>query len=132
MRSPPPKAQRLGRDAADRRHRLRAVAAHVLLQRPEVVDTLMDEGGIDQALFDDGVDQRIEHGHVGVGLELQRAPGVFADVGHARVCQNYFRAAFSGVFHPRCRHGVVGGGVGTDHKNQVLMLDVIDLVTHRT
>ena len=124
-------AQGLRRDAANRRHRLRAVAFHVLAQRLEVVGAPGNEVLVRQAFIDHGVDQRIEHGHVGVGLELQRAPGVFADVGHARVGQYDFGAGLGGVLHPGGSHRVVGGGVGADHQNQLGVGHVIHLVADR-
>ena len=76
------------------------------------------------------MDHGIEHGHIGVGLELQRAPGVFANVGDARVSQHNLGPFFGCVLHEGGRHRVVGRGVGADHKDQVRMLHIVDLVTH--
>ena len=83
---------------------------------------------IDQALFNDGVDQRIEHRDIGVGLELQRAPCVFANVGHAGVGQHNFGAALGRVFHPRGGHRMIGGGVGANDKNQTRMFNIVHLI----
>ena len=121
-------AQGLRRDAADRCHRLRAVAFHVLAQRLKIVGTPGNEVLVGQAFVDHGVDQRIEHGHVGVRFELQRAPGVFADVGHARVGQHNLGASFGRVLHPGGSHRVVGGGVGADQQDQLRVRHVVDLV----
>ena len=124
-------AQGLRRDATNGRHGFGAVAFHVVAQRFVVAGAVSNKGFVDQAFFDHGVDQRIEHGHVGIGLELQGAPGVLADVGNTWVSQHNFGAAPSGVFHPGGGHGMVGRGVGTDDKNQVSVLHIIDLVAHR-
>ncbi len=124
-------ADGLGRYAADRRHGLGAVALDVLLQRLEVAGALRDKLLIDQAFFDDGVNHGVEQGHVGIGAELQRAPGMAAEVGHARIGQHDFGAALGGVFHPSGRHRVIGRGVGADHQNELGMLHIVDLVAHR-
>ena len=124
-------AQCLGRDAAHRRHGLGAAAHHVGLERLEIVGAIADKCLIHQAFVDHRVDQCVEQGHVGVGLELQRAPGVAADVGHARVGQHDLGATFCGVLHPGGGHGVVGCGVGADHEDQLGMLHVVHRVAHR-
>jgi hypothetical protein len=71
-------AQRLGVDAADRRHQLRAVAARLARSSSKPMVRL-DEALVDQAFGDDHVHHRVQHGDVGVGLELQvrcaSAPG---------------------------------------------------------
>ena len=83
-----------------------------------------------QAFINDHMDHRIEHGHIGIGLELQGAPGVAADVGHARVGQHNLRALFGGVLHPGGSHRVVAGGVSANDKDQLGVLDIVDLVAH--
>ena len=123
--------QGLSRNATNRRHRLGAVALDVFFQGFEVVGTVLDEVFIHQTFLNHRVNQCIEHRHIGVGLELQSTPGVFANVGDARVGQHNFGAALGRILHPCGSHGMVGGGVGADHKNQLRMRHVVHLVAHR-
>ena len=118
--------------AANGGHGLGAVALDVGTQGFEVACALAHKGFIHQALFDDGVDHGVEHGHIGVGLELHDAPGVFAQIGHARIGQHYFGAAFGGVLDPGGGHRVVGGGVGANDDDDFGMLHIVDLVAHST
>ena len=125
-------AQGLRRNAANRLHRLGAVGFDVFFERLVVAGAVFNKLLVSQTFFNHHVDQRVQHGHIGVGLELQSAPGVFANVGNARVSQHNACACFSGVFHPGSGYRVVGRGVRTDDENQVGMLNIIDLVTHCT
>ena len=118
-------------NAANGRHGLRAIALDVLLQRFVVVGARLNEVLVYQAFFNDGVDQGVEHGHIGVGLELQSSPGMLANVGDTRICQDNFGASFGCVFHPSGSHGVIGRGVGADDKNEACMFNVIDLIADR-
>ena len=77
-----------------------------------------------QSFFDDDVQERIEHGHIGIGLELQRAPRMSTDVCHSRIGQHNLGATQCCVFHPGSRYGVIAGGVGADDENEVRMLHV--------
>ncbi len=124
-------AQGPGRNPANRRHGLGAVSLDVFPERFVIAGAPVDEVLVHQALLDHRMDQCIEHGHVGVGLELQRAPGVPADIGDARIGQHDPGALLRGIFHPGGGHGMVGRGIGADHKYQVGMRNVVDLVAHR-
>ena len=106
-------------DATDRLHGLRAVALDVLAQSLKVTGSLGDEVLVGQALFDHDMDHRVKHGHIGVGLELQRAPRVFANVGDAGVGQHNLRTLLGCILHPGSGYGMVGRGVGANHKDQV-------------
>ena len=121
---------RFCRDAANGGHGFGAVALNVLLQRFVVVGAGLYKFLIGQALFYHGVNQCIEHGHIGIGLELQGAPSMLANVCDARIGQHNFGTAFGRIFHPSSRHGVVGRGVGADDKNQPSVFDVIHLIAH--
>ena len=112
-------AQGLRRYATNRLHRFGAVTFDVLTQRLVVAGALGNKVLVGQALFNHHMDERVEHGHIGISLELQGAPGVFADVGNARIGQHNFGATLGRVFHPGCSDGMVGCGVGADDKNQV-------------
>ena len=124
-------AQGLSGNAANRGHGFGAVAFDVVAQRLVVAGARGDEFLVHQAFVNHGVDQRIDHGHIGVGLELQGAPCVLPDFGDARVGQHDFCTALGGVFHPGGSHRVVGGWVRADDEDQVGVLHVIDLVAHR-
>ena len=66
-------ADRLGVDAADRRHRLGAVVGDVGAQLLVADRAAGDERRVDEVFLDDDVHHRVEQGDVGVGLELQVA-----------------------------------------------------------
>ena len=124
-------AQRDGLDAADRRHRFGAVGLDRLAQGLEVAGAIGNEGLIDQPFINHRMDERIEHCDIGVGIELESAPGVLADVGDARVGEHDFRAPLGRVLHPGRGHRMIGGRVRTDHEDQVGMFDIVDLIAHR-
>ena len=124
-------AQGLRRYTANGRHGFGAIAFDVVAQRFIVAGAVSDKGFVGQAFFNHRVDQRVQHGHIGVCLELQGAPGVLPDVGNARVGQHDFGAALGGVFHPGGGHRVVRRRVRADHQYQLGVLHVIDLVAHR-
>ena len=70
--------QCLCRNAAYRRHGFGAVSLDVFTQGFKVACTVANEILIRQALINDGMNQGVEHGHIGVRLELQCTPGVLA------------------------------------------------------
>ena len=123
-------AQCGGRYAANGRHGLRAVALDAVPQGFKVAGPVPNKGLVCQSFFNDGMNQCVEHGHVGVRLELQLAPGVLAQVGAPGVGYDNFGTSFSRVFHPRGGHGMVVGGVGADHKNDFRVLHIVDLVAY--
>ena len=69
-------AQRVGGNAADRRHFLRREILDVLLPGVEAFDIGLDILLVVELLGDDDVEHGVEHGHVGAVLELHHAPGV--------------------------------------------------------
>ena len=117
-------AQGAGGNAAQRGHGLGAVGLHMLAQGFVLEGAVADEGSVGQALFDHGVQQGVEQRHIGIGLELQGAPGVLAHVGGARVGQHQPGAALHRVFHPGGGHGVVGRGIGANDEDELGVLHV--------
>jgi len=89
----------------------------VFFQGVEVIGAIANEVLVDQALFNDRVNQCVEHRHIGIGFELQDAPCVFADVGDARISQHNLGVFFGSVLHPGCGDRMVVGGVGANHQN---------------
>ena len=124
-------AQGLRRYTANGRHGFGAIAFNVVAQCFIVAGAVGDKGLVSQAFFNDGVNQRVKHGHIGIGLELQGAPGVLPNVGNARVSQHDFGAALGSVFHPGGGHRMVGRGVRANHQYQLGVLHIVDLITHR-
>jgi len=118
-------------DAADRRHLLRRIILGVFLQRLVAAGPVGDEFLVDQVLLDDGVDHRVQQSDVGIGLELQHAPGVARQIAAPRVGVDQLGAALGGVLHPGRRHRVVRGRVGADQEDHLGVLDVVHLVRHR-
>ena len=109
-------------------HGFRAVTLDVLLQCFVVVGARLNEVLIHQAFFNDGINQSIEHCHIGVWLELQGSPCMLANVCQTRICQNNFSAALGSVFHPCGSHWVIGCWVGTNDKNESCMFNIVDLI----
>ena len=120
--------QRCCRYAAYGRHGFGAIALNILLKCFVVVGTCLNEILIDQAFFNHGVDECIEHGHIGIGLELQCAPSVFANVGDTGICQDNLGPALGSVFHPGSGHRMVGCRVGTYDQNQASMFHIVHLI----
>ncbi len=125
-------AQGVCRNAANGCHGFRRIRLHVGHQCVVVVDALRNEFGVHQALLHDHMQQGVEHGHVGVGLEIEHPPSVPPDVGPPWVGQHNARAPLGSVFHPGGGHRVIGRGVGANHQNQFGVFDVVHLVAHRT
>ena len=118
-------------DATNGLHRFGAVALDVFFESLIVACAFSNKVLVSQSFFNHHMDERIEHGDIGIGLELQGSPCVFTQIGNTRIRQNDFCAFLGSVLHPRGSHGVVRRRVGSDHKDQIGMLDVVDLVTHR-
>ena len=123
-------AQCFCRHTTNGRHGFRAVTLNVLFQGFVVISAHLNEVLIYQTFFNDGVDQGIEHGHVGVRFELQCSPGMLANVSHTRICQHNFGAALGCIFHPCGSHGVIGARVGANDKNEACMFNVVDLIAN--
>ena len=123
-------AQGGSRNSANRRHGFWAIAFDVFFQGVKVIGAVANEVLVDQALFNDGVNQGVEHRHIGIGFELQGAPCVFSYIGDARIRQHNLGAFLGSVLHPGCGDGVVVGGVGANHQNQACVFNIIDLVAH--
>ncbi len=112
--------QRFRRNATDRRHGLRAVGLDVALEIVEPFGAIADEFLVGQPFLDDGVDHRVEQGHVRVGLELQvdeRAPRkvLLTRVGHDQL----EAVAIDGVLDPGGRDRVIDGRVGADEEDHL-------------
>ena len=125
-------AQRFGRDAAQRRHRLGREALGIFLQRLVVVGAVLDEVFVHQAFVDDGVDHRVQHRHVHIRLELQIAPGMTRDIVLARIGHDQLGAGACRVLDPGGGHRMVRGRVGADQENDFGLGHVRYLVGHRT
>ena len=124
-------ADRLGRDAADRRHLLRRVLLDVLAQRLVVRRAVADERLVDEALLDDRVEHRVEQRDVGVGIELQEMGRVPGEIGPARVGDDQLHAALRRVLHPGRRDRMVAGRVRADDEHDFGLRHVAHLVRHR-
>ena len=123
-------AQRGGRNAADLRHLLGREVGHVLLQLFEAGGAVIDEGFVDQTFLDDGVHHRVQHGHVGVRLELQEVGGVALQVVAARVAHDEPGTVLDRVLHPGGAHRVVHQRVGADQEDHFRMQHVAHRVGH--
>ena len=69
-------AQRVGVDAADRRHALGRERGQMLAQVLEALGVRLDVLAVVQLLLDDHVHQRVQQRDVAAGLELQHVGGV--------------------------------------------------------
>jgi len=125
-------AQRFGRDAAQRRHFLRREILRVFLQRFVVVGAVADEIFVDQAFVDDGVDHRVQHRDIHVGLELQVAPGVAVEVVAARIEHHQLGTGLHRILDPGGGHRVVRARVGADEEDHLGLGHVRYLVRHCT
>ena len=77
------------------------------------------------------MDHRIEHRHVGVGLELEFAPGMAAQLGAAGIGDDQFRAVLDRILYPGCRDRMVRGRVRTNEENDFGFCDVRNLIGYR-
>ena len=124
-------AQCVGVNAADRCHQLGRVAFNVLAQLFVADGAAGNESFVDQTLGHDDVHHRVEHGHVGVGLELQVPVRHAREVRAARVQHQQLAAVFHSVLDPGGGHRVVDRRVGTNDDNHLGLGDVHHRVGHR-
>ena len=97
------------------------------------VAALGDEGLVDQALGDDDVRHRVDHGDVGagpqrqvvVGLDVRRAVD---QVDAARVDDDQLGAVAQAPLHVRGEHRVGVGRVGADDHDHVGVLDGVEVL----
>ena len=125
-------AQRRRRDAADRRHRLRAVAAHVLLQRLEVVDARLRTNST--STRPSSITVWISALSIATSvsaLNCSVRQACARQLGAARVGEHDLRAALRRVLHPGRGDRMVLRRVRADHEDQLGVLDVVDRVAHR-
>ena len=78
------------------------------------------------------MDHGIDQGHIGVGIKAQAAPGMARQIGPARIGNDNLQTAPGRILHPTRRHGMIAGGIGANHQNQLGMLDVAHLVADGT
>jgi hypothetical protein len=124
-------ADRLGRDAADRRHRLRAEAFDVALQVGVAAGAVAHEVLVDEALLDDRVHHRVQQRDVGVRLELKVVGRVARQLAAPRVGQDQRGAGLHRVLDPGCGDRMVDDGICADDQHDVGELDVADRVRDR-
>ena len=122
---------RVGIDAADRRHRLRAVAFDVPAQLVIADGAALDELAVDQILGDDDVHHRVEQRDIGVRLELQVAVGDARKVRTARVADDQPGAVLRGVLDPGRGHRVIHRRVGADEDHHLGLRHVHHRIRHR-
>ena len=112
--------QRLGVDAADRRHLLGRERLDVLAERFEVLGIGRDILLVVKPFGDDHVEQGIEHGHVGARLEGQVLVGMPRQRLTARIYDDQLGAILlDGVFDEGRGHRMVHGRVGADHDDDL-------------
>ena len=118
-------------DAADRRHRLGRERLHVLGERIVSGRPIADERLVDQSLFDDDVEHRVQQGDVGIGVELEIVGRMASEIAAARVGDDQLRAVFGGVLHEGRGHRVIHRGVRADHEDHFCLGDVAYLDSRR-
>ena len=118
-------------NAAHGRHRFRTVVRDVLANLLVTARAVGDELCRDQAFLDDGVHHRVEHGHVGVGLELQIVRRMARELGTARVGENKLGAGLDRILDPRRRHRVIDDRIGADQQHDFGLHHVHDRIRHR-
>ena len=114
-------AQGLGRDAAQGRHGLGRVVGEVGRQALEALGVGLDVLGVVEALGHDHVHDRVEHGHVAAGLELQHPGGVALHGLAARVHDHQPGALLGRLLEVGGGDRVVLGRVGADDHDQIGM-----------
>ena len=124
-------ANRIGINAANRRHQLGAVSGDIGLQRRVVFSAVRDELGIHQVFSHDDMHHRVEQGDIGVGFELQMAMRQAGQVALARIHHDQFRAVVDGVFNPAGCHRVVHRRVRADDDRHFGFRHVHHRVGHR-
>ncbi len=122
---------RLCVDAADGRHRLGRKLLHVLAKSLVPRSAVADEGFVDQALFDDRVQHRVQQRDVGVGLELQVVGRVARELAAPGIGDDELHAGLRRVLHPGRRDRMVHRRVGADEEDHFGFHHVAHLVRYR-
>ena len=121
-------AQRFGGDATQWRHLFRTVVLRVLFQGFEVRCAIANEVFVHKSFVDDRMDHCVQHRDIGVGLELQLAPGVPPEFSPTWVGDDQFRTIFYRVFYPSRRDGMVRRRIRTDQENNFSLGNIRDLI----
>ena len=124
-------ANRLGIDAADRRHQLRRKLLDVFGERFVTGGAVANERLVDQPLFDDDVQHRVEQRDIRIGIELEIVSGVARQIAAARVGHDQLHPRLRGVLDKRCGHRMIHRRIGADHENHFRVRDVAHRVRHR-
>ena len=123
--------QGFSRDAAHGRYLLRGEFRDLLLQRFIALGALCDEVIILQSFLDDGMHQCIEHGHIGIGAELQEITGVARQFRLIRIQHDQGLTGARGIFHEGGGDRVINRGFSADDDNDFRLGDVGDGIGYR-
>ena len=124
-------AQRVGGNAADRRHLLRREVLDALGEGREAFDVSLHVLLVVEFLGDDDVEHGVEHRHVGAVLELHHLPGVALERLPARVHDDELGAALGRLLEEGGGDRVVLGRVGADHDDEIGILALVEGRGHR-
>src|SRR5450759_3964212 len=124
-------AQRVGGNAADRRHLLGREVLDALGEGREAFHVGLHILLVVQLLADDDVEHAVEHGHVGAVLELHHLPGVALERLPARVHHHQLGAALGRLLEESGGDRMVLGRVGPDDNNKVGILALVEGRGHR-
>ena len=121
------------RDATQFADHLRGVVAHQGLEGIEAFGVLVDKAPVDPAFPHEDMQQAVEQGHVGAGLQGQVQVGQFAGVGAPRIDDDdaHFRALGLGFFQAAKQHRMGIGHVRTGDQQAVGLLDVLVVARRR-
>ena len=122
---------RLGRDTANRRHRLGAVTFQILRKLLVTAGTVGNESGVDQSLMHDRVHHGVQQRNVGIRLELQVMLRMARELGTSRIGNDELRPVLHRVLDPRGRHRMIDDGIGADQEDHVGLQHIHDGVRHR-
>ena len=118
-------------DTADRRHFLRRERLHGLGQLLEILRVGLDVLLVVELLFDDDVEDAVEHRHVGAVLELHHLPGVALERLAARIHHDELRAALGRLLEEGRGDRMVLGGIGANDDDDVGVLALVEGRGHR-
>ena len=124
-------ADRIGGNAADRRHEIGAVACDVRHQFRITQSPIGDEFRIDQIFLDDDVHHRVQQRHVGIGFELQVTIRSAGQLTAPRVHDDEFGAAAHGILEEARRDRMVDRGIGADQNHDARLGDIHHRIADR-
>ena len=124
-------AQRVGGNAADRRHFLRREILDVFLPGVETFDIGLDILLVVKLLGDDDIEHGVEHRHVGAVLELHHAPGMALERLPARIHHDELGAALGRLLEEGGGDRMVLGRIGADDDDDVGILALVEGRGHR-